>query len=91
MSETTATQTVLVGSKVGLHARPASEVAKVANGLPAVVSLAKGDKVASDARSVLMILALGAEHGDEIVVSSEGEGADESVAALVELIATDMD
>ena len=93
MSDTTTTSetTVAVGSRVGLHARPATEVAKVAGTLPAVVSITKGDKVATDARSVLMILALGAEFGDEVVLQAEGEGAEESVATLAELIATDHD
>ena len=90
-TDTTHQTTVTVGSKVGLHARPAKEVATAATDLPAVVSIAKGEKVASDARSVLMILALGAEHGDEVTVSASGEGAEESVATLAELIATDMD
>lgn len=88
---TTITTTVTVGSRVGLHARPATEVAKVAGSLSTVVSITKGEKVATDARSVLMILALGAEFGDEVVLKAEGEGAEESVATLAELIATDHD
>lgn len=94
MSDTTTSTietTVTVGSRVGLHARPATEVAKVAGQLPAVVSITKGERVAADARSVLMILALGAEFGDEVVLKAEGDGAAESVATLAELIATDHD
>jgi phosphocarrier protein len=92
MSNTTIhRQAVVVGSRVGLHARPATLVAKRAAELPAVISITKGERVATDARSTLMILALGAEHGDEVTLAAEGEGAEESVTTLAELIATDMD
>ncbi len=87
----TVSRTVAVGSRVGLHARPATAIAKAAAGLPAVVRIGKGDKTPADARSLLSILALGAEHGDEVVLSANGDGAEESVAALADLIASDQD
>lgn len=90
-TEGTATRTVAVGSHVGLHARPATAIAKAAAGLPAVVRIARGDGPPADARSLLSILALGAEHGDEVVLTATGEGAEESVTALAELIASDQD
>lgn len=94
-TETTPTdlfeRTVTVGSRVGLHARPASAVAKAAGDLPAVVSISKGDKVAADARSLLSLLALGAEHGDEVTLRAEGDGAETAVTTLADLVASDQD
>ena len=90
-TETTIQRTVAVGSRVGLHARPAAAVVKAAQELPAVVRIAKGDSTPADCRSLLSILALGAEQGDEVHLSAEGEGAEESVTALAELIASDHD
>ncbi|WP_370325835.1 HPr family phosphocarrier protein [Euzebya sp.] len=84
-------RTVTVGSSVGLHARPAGAVVKLATAQPAVVTLSKGDKGPVDARSLLSLLSLGAEHGDEVTVAAEGEGAQESVDAVADLIATDQD
>lgn len=87
-TETTVERTVTVGSPVGLHARPAKLVAAAAADLPAVVHIATdGDPV--DARSLLSLLALGAEHGDTVTLTAAGEGAAESVDALAELIAAD--
>jgi phosphocarrier protein HPr len=31
------------------------------------------------------------EHGDEVVISADGDGADESLDALAVLLATDLD
>ncbi|MGW4486055.1 HPr family phosphocarrier protein [Amycolatopsis sp. NPDC004368] len=82
---------VTVASKVGLHARPAALVAKAAAAQPVAVTIAKagGDPVA--AGSVLSLMTLAAEYGDEVVISAEGEGADAAIAAVAELVATDLD
>ena len=90
-TEGTATRTVAVGSRVGLHARPPTAITKAMGELPAVVRIGRGNSPLSDARSLLSILALGAEHGDEVVLTATGEGAEASVAALAELIAGDQD
>lgn len=87
---TTVTRDVVIASRVGLHARPAAAVAKAAAGLPATVHIAKGgDPV--DARSLLSLISLGAEQGDTVTLSAEGEGAEESVDALAALLETDHD
>ncbi|GAA3532007.1 HPr family phosphocarrier protein [Amycolatopsis ultiminotia] len=82
---------VTVASKVGLHARPAALVAKAAAAQPVAVQIAKtgGDPVA--AGSVLNLMTLAAGYGDEVVISAEGDGADAAVAAVAELVATDLD
>ncbi|WP_155544522.1 HPr family phosphocarrier protein [Amycolatopsis camponoti] len=85
----------LVASTVGLHARPAGLVARAAAGQAAKVRIAKitggvaGDPV--DAASVLGLMTLGAGHGDEVELTADGDSARESVDALAELIAQDLD
>ncbi|WP_103339174.1 HPr family phosphocarrier protein [Amycolatopsis sp. CA-126428] len=85
----------LVASSVGLHARPAGLVARMAAGQSAKVTIAKvsagvaGDPV--DAASVLGLMTLGAGHGDEVELTADGDSARESVDALAELIAQDLD
>ena len=66
-----AKKTVIVGSSVGLHARPAATVAAAAGEYDdeITLSLAGGDPI--DASSVLPIMTLGAEHGSEITVESD--------------------
>ncbi len=85
------TRTATVASRVGLHARPASLFvqAAAATGLPVTVAVGDGEPV--DARSILMVMGLGAKHGDQVTLTAEGEGADAALDSLVELVETDHD
>jgi phosphocarrier protein len=76
---------------VGLHARPAAVFVKAAAAQPLAVTIAKpgGDPV--PANSILSVLTLDAKGGQEVVLSAEGEGADEALDALVELLGRDLD
>ena len=84
-------RTVVVASKVGLHARPAAVFVKTAAEQPARVKIRKGDAEPVDAASILAIMTLGVEHRDEVVLSAEGEAADDSLDALVALLERDLD
>ena len=82
-----ASKTVKVGSSVGLHARPASIIADAAAEFDEDIFLAlvgEEDDDETDAASSLMIMALGAEQGDEATVTSENAEAVEKIAALIE-------
>ncbi|WP_380169813.1 HPr family phosphocarrier protein [Kineococcus sp. DHX-1] len=85
------TRTATVASRVGLHARPASLFvqAAAATGLPVTVAVGDGEPV--DARSILMVMGLGAKHGDQVTLTAEGEGADAALDSLVALVETDHD
>ncbi len=87
----TATRTAVVASRVGLHARPASLVvrAAAATGLPVTIALGSGDPV--DARSILRVMGLGARHGDEVVLTAQGDGAEAALETLAGLVETDHD
>jgi phosphocarrier protein HPr len=81
---------VTIGSKVGLHARPAAIFAKAAAAAPVAVQIAKdGDPV--NAASMLSLLTLGAGHGDEVTLFAEGDGADAVLDDLAALLARDLD
>lgn len=82
-----ASKTVKVGSSVGLHARPATIVAEAAAEFDDDIFLTlvgDEDDEETDAASSLMIMALGAEHGDEVTVTSDNAEAVEKIAALIE-------
>ncbi|NME88110.1 HPr family phosphocarrier protein [Corynebacterium stationis] len=82
-----ASKTVKVGSSVGLHARPASIIADAAAEFDEDIFLAlvgEEDDDETDAASSLMIMALGAEQGDEVIVTSENAEAVEKIASLIE-------
>ncbi|MFY1599573.1 HPr family phosphocarrier protein [Micromonospora sp. WMMD737] len=78
------TKNVVVGSAIGLHARPAAIIAEavVNAGVGVTLSMDGGEPV--DAGSALMIMTLGAGKGAEVTVESEDEGALATVADLVE-------
>ncbi len=78
------TKSVVVGSAVGLHARPAALISEVAGDLDAEVTLAMPGGEPVDASSALLIMTLGAKKGDTVEVASEDQGALDKIAALVE-------
>jgi len=84
-------RTVTIASSVGLHARPASLFvqAVTATGLPVQISRPGDDPV--DARSILGVMALGAKHGEEVLLTADGEGADAALDDLVALLSRDLD
>ena len=86
-----AERTVVVASQVGLHARPAKLFTQAAAAAGLKVTIAKGDGPAVDAGSILRVMALAVKHGDEVTIAAEGEGADEALDRLAEMLATDLD
>ncbi len=77
-------KTVVVGSAVGLHARPAAIIAEAAEGLDSDVFLASPGGEPVDASSSLLIMTLGAGNGDSVEVSSDDQAAVDTIATLVE-------
>lgn len=86
-----AQRTVTVASASGLHARPAMlfTQAAAAAGVPVRIAKAGGEPV--DAASILGVMSLGVSHGEEVVLTSEADGADAALDKLVEMLATDLD
>jgi phosphocarrier protein HPr len=79
---------VKIASPVGLHARPASQFVKAAAKHPGPVSIARPGTDPVDARSMLSVLSLAIGHGEEVVISAEGEGAEAVLAELSGLMST---
>jgi phosphocarrier protein HPr len=81
----------VVGSKVGLHARPAARFVKAAARQPVKVTVAKAGAEPVDAASILDVLALDVRGGEEVVLAAEGDGADQALEALVAVVEQDHD
>jgi phosphocarrier protein HPr len=78
-------RTVAVLNSRGLHARASAKFVTLASELSAEVEVEKdGSKVCGT--SIMGLMMLGAAKGDSITISAEGEGAEEAVAALTELV-----
>jgi phosphocarrier protein len=84
-------RTVTIGSRVGLHARPASLFVQAAARQPVPVKVGKPGDDPVDARSILSVIALDARGGDVIVLTAEGDGADAALDELAALVASDLD
>ncbi|MGL5406595.1 MAG: HPr family phosphocarrier protein [Propionibacteriaceae bacterium] len=77
---------VVVGAKTGLHARPASVIADAAGEYDEeiLLTIEGSEKDGIDAASSMLIMTLGAKHGDKIIVESDDEDAVAEIAALIE-------
>lgn len=80
------TATYTVNNKMGLHARPASEIAKVVGKHKSEVILQVGSKKVNG-KSVLMITTLGAKKGTEVTLTVTGDDEEEVFAILDEMFA----
>ena len=81
-------QTVTVGSRVGLHARPAALIAEAVSKAGVPVTLATPGGVPVDAGSPLMIMTLGAKQGTDVIVSTDDETV---LARIAGMVAEDLD
>jgi phosphocarrier protein len=82
---------VVIGSSVGLHARPARLLVEAAVKLPVPVRIGRDEDALVDAASILAVMALGVRGGEEILVSAEGEGAADAIEEIAGLLALDLD
>jgi phosphotransferase system HPr (HPr) family protein len=69
-----------------LHARPAGQLSRAAAGFASKVTLLVGEREI-DARSVLLVMSLGATKDTDLVVRAQGEDAEEAVETLSGMLA----
>lgn len=77
---------VTIGWAEGLHARPASIFVRAATAAKIPLTITKGEGTPVNAASMLAVLGLGAESGEEVVLASEAEGADPVLDRLAKLV-----
>lgn len=68
----------VVKDPLGIHARPAGLIVKMAAGFKSAITIDNGVKKA-DAKRIMAVMSMGIKQGQEIVVTVEGE--DENAAA----------
>lgn len=79
------TQAVIVNS-LGLHARPAAQIVRLASTFNAEITVAKdGEPV--NAKSIMGVMMLAAECGSTITIIADGADAEQAAAALAALVA----
>ena len=85
-------RTLRVTGRLGLHARAAANLVRIASRFQSTVTLQRLDNsVEADAKSILSILMLAASRGTELRVAAEGEDASAALTAVLDLFARDFD
>ena len=74
--------TYTIEDELGIHARPAGLLSKLARSFPdTVVTVTKGDKTVK-ATQLMKLMNLGVKKGDEVKIAAEGPAEEEAIAAL---------
>ena len=72
-------------NRLGLHARAAAQLVRLANGFASEIRVAK-DGIEVNGKSIMGVLMLAAPKDTKILVRAIGPDAEEAVAAIAELI-----
>ncbi len=81
----TISRSVLIANRRGLHARASAKFVTLASALPCEVEVRKDDGAVTGT-SIMGLMMLGAAMGDTITISATGDGAEDAVGQLVELV-----
>jgi phosphocarrier protein HPr len=77
---------VHVINELGLHARAAAKLVRVAQGFTSNITLGRQDKpVKADAKSILAILHLAACSGLEVTITADGDDEDAAMDAIEQM------
>lgn len=74
-----------IKNEEGLHARPASDFCKTASRFKSNIAVIK-DGEEFEAKSILMVLCVGAVKDDVIEIRADGEDEQEAIDALIETL-----
>ena len=81
-------RTLLIKQRLGLHARAAAKLVRVASAFQSQVQLRRLDgDVTADAKSILSVLMLAAGRGTELQAIADGVDEDAAMDAIAQLFA----
>ena len=90
MNNSMLSKEITITNKLGIHARPAAQFVKTANGFDADITVEKdGEEI--DGKSIMGLMMLAAGHGSILIISTEGSQAQEALDALVALVERDFE
>jgi phosphocarrier protein len=78
---------VTVVNSLGLHARPAAQIVRLASTFAAHIEVGR-EGMMVNAKSIMGVMMLAAEHGSDLAIRAEGADAEQAVAALAGLVAS---
>lgn len=86
MSEPLTTE-VTIQDQRGLHMRVATEITRASRTFSARIRISSGKRTA-DAKSPLSMMGLAAPFGTKLLITAEGDDADQALRCLTELLST---
>lgn len=79
---------IVIKNKLGLHARPAAILVKIAASFDSEINMEKdGENV--NAKSLIGLLMLAADYNSTLTVTANGEDADQALEAIENLVNND--
>lgn len=75
----------IISDELGIHARPAGMIAKVAKEFDCKIMIGRPDKMV-DASRIIGIMGLAMKCGDKIVITADGNEEDKAIKKLEELL-----
>ena len=79
-------QDILIVNRLGLHARAAAKLVRLANEYSCEIRIENGGQV-SDAKSVMQVLMLGGTKGTSLKIIADGDKENEAIKAVAKLFA----
>ena len=79
-------RSVTIANTLGLHARPAAVIVKMASRFKSHITLIRDD-LEVNGKSIMGVMMLAAEYGATVVIRAEGEDADAALDSLATLVA----
>lgn len=78
-------RSIEIRNKLGLHARAATKLARLANEFDAKITITQDDK-AVDASSVMGLMLLASQQGKTIAINATGADAEAALEAITQLV-----
>ena len=82
----TASTTITIQNRLGMHARPAMLFAEVAGKFACEITVGHAEADAVDAKSIMQLMMLAATQGTDLVITANGDDASDAIDELTILV-----
>ena len=80
-------KTIVIENKLGMHARPATMIVKIASNFRSEFRIIKGD-MEINGKSIMGVMTLAAEYGSELELVADGVDEEYLIQEITELFAS---
>jgi phosphocarrier protein len=77
----------IIKCEFGLHVRPVAAVVEMAQNYSSEIKIIYPlNNMEADAKSIISVLSLGADKGEDVIIQAEGKDEEQSVADIISLL-----